>query len=133
MRLYTPDTVFTFGKYEGNTLAQVAATEPSYIQFCLLNLDHFVLLRETAESLGEQHSTFTLTAEAWAKLDEQEAEYDEAAEAKANRYRHDDDGYESYSSRDADRDTFDALTDGQYGSYDDFGGDMDSLRDAMGY
>ncbi len=49
----------------------------------------------------------------------------------------DDCGYDdhepSYSRRDAERDTFDALTDGQYGDYDDFGGDMDSLRDALGY
>lgn len=35
-----------------------------------------------------------------------------------------------------DSDTFDALTDGQYGDYDDFienGGDMDSLMDALGF
>ena len=36
---------------------------------------------------------------------------------------------------DYDRDTFDALTDGQYGDYDDWregGGDFDSLRDSLG-
>ena len=30
------------------------------------------------------------------------------------------------------RDTFDALTDGQYGDYDDFGGDIGSLKDSLG-
>lgn len=41
-----------------------------------------------------------------------------------------------YDARDYARDTFDALTDGQYGFYDDWreaGGDIDSLRDGLGY
>ena len=50
-----------------------------------------------------------------------------------------DNNYEnSYDDRNDDynRDTFDALTDGQYGNYDDWregGGDFDSLRDRLGY
>lgn len=38
--------------------------------------------------------------------------------------------------RDLERDTFYALTDGQYGDYDEWredGGDMDSLMDGLGY
>lgn len=37
---------------------------------------------------------------------------------------------------DYERDTFDALTDGQYGDYDEWkerGGDIDSLMDSLGY
>jgi len=44
--------------------------------------------------------------------------------------------YEDRDYRDYDRDTFDALTDGQYGDYDDWresGRDFDSLRDGLGY
>jgi len=44
--------------------------------------------------------------------------------------------YNDRDDHDYDRDTFDALTDGQYGDYDDWrdgGGDFDSLRDGMGY
>lgn len=56
-----------------------------------------------------------------------------------------DDDYESYdeddydydsSHNDYERDSFDALTDGQYGDYDDWkenGGDYDSLRDGLGF
>lgn len=43
---------------------------------------------------------------------------------------------DSSSEWDTDRETFDALTDGHYGSYDDFvanGGDLDWLTDALGY
>lgn len=54
-------------------------------------------------------------------------------------YDEDYDQYDSndyYEEPDYERDTFDALTDGQYGDYDDWrdgGGDMDSLRDGLGY
>lgn len=40
-----------------------------------------------------------------------------------------------YNDNDWEKDTFDALTDGQYGSYEDFnenGGDMGYLRDILG-
>jgi|GEM_PF-762048 len=48
------------------------------------------------------------------------------------------DEFEHYqdNSDDYERDTFDALTDGQYGDYDDWrerGGDMDNLRDRLGF
>jgi len=41
-----------------------------------------------------------------------------------------------YENDDLERDTFYALTDGQYGDYDEFkenGGDMDYLRDCLGF
>ena len=43
---------------------------------------------------------------------------------------------EDYDDNDYERDTFDALTDGQYGDYDEWrenGGDIGSLMDALGY
>lgn len=47
-----------------------------------------------------------------------------------------DDYYDSSDDNDYERDTFYALTDGNYGDYDDWkenGGDMDSLMDCLGY
>ena len=41
-----------------------------------------------------------------------------------------------YDDNDYERDTFNALTDGQYGDYDEWrerGGDIDSLMDSLGY
>lgn len=123
MRLYSLDTVFTFGKHQGQTLREVAASNFGYLSFCLLHLDHFAVRRETIEHILQQNPKFSFPAEAWAKLDEKEAKFDEPD---------DDDDYENYSSRDRDRDTFDALTDGQYGDYDDWNGNSDALEDAMG-
>lgn len=40
---------------------------------------------------------------------------------------------QTYNRREIERDNFDALTDGQYGDFDDFNGDIDHLRDSMGY
>ena len=54
------------------------------------------------------------------------------------RQMYDDDYYGDWNDyyRDLERDTFYALTDGQYGDYDEWredGGDMDSLMDGLGY
>lgn len=40
---------------------------------------------------------------------------------------------QAYDRREIERDNFDALSDGQYGDFDNFSGDFDSLRDSMGY
>jgi hypothetical protein len=53
-----------------------------------------------------------------------------------NEYDDDYDSNDYYEKPDYERDNFYALTDGQYGDYDDWreeGGDMDSLRDGLGY
>jgi hypothetical protein len=46
MKFYDLETQFTFGKYNGLTLAQVIAIEPAYINWCLNNLDHFFMSKE---------------------------------------------------------------------------------------
>lgn len=46
------------------------------------------------------------------------------------------DGYDDYNDDENERDTFYALTDGQYGDYDEWrrnGGDMDSLMESLGF
>lgn len=44
-----------------------------------------------------------------------------------------DEMYEQRERRDIERENFDALTDGQYGNFNDFDGDFDSLRDSIGF
>ena len=137
MKFYTLDTVFSFGRHQGQTVAEVLVENPGYLNFCLQVLDHFCLYRADVEAWQEEFPKLKqqLTAAAWSKLDEKESEL-QAHQARLQATAYDDDHYDSgdyYSRDDAERDTFDALTDGQYGDYDDFNGDMDSLRDAMGY
>lgn len=48
--------------------------------------------------------------------------------------RYDDDyGFSGYTTRNYEEDTFDALTDGQYGDYADFNGDMGQLMENIGF
>lgn len=143
MKFYTLDTIFSFGRHQGQTVAEVLVENPGYLNFCLQVLDHFALYRADVEAWQQEFPKLSeqMTDAAWSKLDEKESQL----QAELARQQEADDDYDSYdlgdsydsgdyySRDDADRDTFDALTDGQYGDYDDFGGDMDSLRDAMGY
>lgn len=137
MRFYNLDTVFTFGRHQGQTVAEVLAENPGYLNFCLQVLDHFALQRADVEAWQQQFPKLReqMTGAAWQKLDEKERQL-QAELAQEQEVDDDYDSYDSgdyYSRDDADRDTFDALTDGQYGDYDDFNGDFDSLRDGMGY
>ncbi len=125
MRLYTPDTVFTFGKHQGKTLAQVAQEAPYYVSFCLLNLDHFVVPRVWVEKLLEARPTLIFSEEVWKKLAFKEAAYtaQEAAEQWQDDHydEHYDDSYSRHAEREEQRrDTFYAMTDGQYGDYEDY-------------
>lgn len=43
MKFYDIDSVFTEGKYEGLTLAEVYEKDPKYIRFCEENLDDFYI------------------------------------------------------------------------------------------
>ena len=50
MRFYSFDSVFSFGRHQGQTVAEVLAENPGYLNFCLQVLDHFALRRHELES-----------------------------------------------------------------------------------
>ncbi len=133
MHFYSLDTTIGFGQHQGQTLREVLDINPNYLNFCVQALDHFAVRRADVEAWQQEmpELAIKMSAAAWASIDEKEAILD-AREAEEDDH---DDG-DTYSARDAERDTFDALTDGQEGDYDDFfdrGGDMDSLRDGLGW
>jgi len=41
MKFYDVDDIFTYGKYEGETLAEVFEKDPKYIKYCQENIDEF--------------------------------------------------------------------------------------------
>ena len=134
MKFYDLNSVISFGKFEGKTIREVADAQPSYLEWCSINLDHFFINQDIVEELKENNPSFSFSKEAQDRL----AEKYEAWEIEQD----DSTAYESYDEYDYDeypdyeRDTFDALTDGQYGDYDDWrdsGGDMDSLMDGLGF
>lgn len=128
MKFYDLDTEFTFGKFEGNTVRQILDLQPSYLDWCAVNLDHFYISENVIEEIKTIKPDFALTEEGKQKLDEKYSTWETEQE--------DNEDYDDRDDHDYDRDTFDALTDGQYGDYDDWrdgGGDFDSLRDGLGY
>lgn len=51
MKFYDLETVFTFGKFKGKTLREVFEIQPSYVEWCCINLDHFYIDIGKLESL----------------------------------------------------------------------------------
>lgn len=134
MKSYTLDTQFTFGKYTGKSVEEVLRIQPSYLSWCAINLDHFFLSDAIIAQIMELFPSFRLSAEAKRALSEKEEPNNK--DRRSSQYDYGAHGSYGHDNYDYEADTFDALTDGQYGSYDDFlegGGDMDHLRDALGF
>lgn len=63
MKFYDLDDVFTFGKYEGMTIAEVYQKDPKYIKYCEENIDEFYVspsLKRDLKSLGRAVSDSAL-------------------------------------------------------------------------
>ena len=63
MKFYDLDDVFTFGKYEGLTIAEVYEKDPKYIKYCEDNIDEFYVspsLKRELKSLGRAISDSAL-------------------------------------------------------------------------
>ena len=68
MKFYTLDTEFTFGKYEGKTVKEILELQPTYLDWCAINLDHFYLSDEIIEEIKIIKPDFTITEEGKQKL-----------------------------------------------------------------
>ncbi|QED38991.1 hypothetical protein FK178_15260 [Antarcticibacterium arcticum] len=76
MKIYYLDTCFNFGKYEGKTLEEVISIQPDYINWCILNLDHFLVDEDQLEEFLEINTSFFLSKNALMKLEIKWDEYD---------------------------------------------------------
>lgn len=91
MKYYTLDSEFNFGKYAGKTLKEVAEIEPNYINWCILNLDHFFIPNELIQELSKE-SDFHITSQAQLELNKkrylsrQRAKHYSSGEDHAPRY-----------------------------------------------
>lgn len=131
MKFYSLETTFTFGKYKGKNVEEVLAIQPSYLNWCAINLEHFYVSEEVMDEIKFITPNFTFSDEAIEILDKKYCEWHDENETSDYEDNYQNNNYRD--SNDSDRDTFDALTDGQYGDYDDWGGGWDNLRDSMGY
>jgi hypothetical protein len=63
MKFYDLDDIFTFGKYEGQTITEVYEKDPKYIKYCEENIDEFYVspaLKRDLKSLGRAVSDSAL-------------------------------------------------------------------------
>ena len=91
MKIYTLDTEFTFGKYEGKTVKEVLELQPNYIDWCAINLDHFYISDEAITEIKEIKPDFTITEEGKQKLADKYSTWENEQE------QDDYDDYDDYS------------------------------------
>jgi hypothetical protein len=91
MKFYTLDTEFTFGKFEGKTVREVLELQPTYLDWCAINLDHFYITEEIITEIKEIKPDFTITEEGKQKLEDKYSSWE-------NEQQQDDyDDYDDYS------------------------------------
>ena len=143
MKLYDLHTTFTFGQYQGKSLQDVILNVGwNYIEWCILNLDHFALSEEvfntyTVFVVGDHTVIETHEAKIQEFMKEEDVEEPEQEHGILLK-SHDVKFIKRFTNhkRDYERDTFDALTDGTCGDYEDFessGMGFDTLRDSLGF
>lgn len=69
-RYYDLETELHFGKFIGQTLEEILEKEPSYIIWCLMNLDHFLIERELIVYCESRFPGFVLNSVQREKLEE---------------------------------------------------------------
>ena len=62
IKLYFSDTKLNFGIYRNKTLLEVAETQHNYINFCILNLNHFCISSTALENIKKIVPKFILSA-----------------------------------------------------------------------
>jgi hypothetical protein len=138
MKFYYLDTKFTSGRYKGQTLEEVYAKDPEYIETSLKEDDNFLLTEEVIDELQTVNADYSFSDEAIAKRDSKEKEFDRSSDAD------DDDEFEDgFDDEDFDEDfdiedideedleDLDDLYDDDDDDYeeDDFAGDFDDFAD----
>ena len=64
MKNYELTQVLNFGKHKGKTILEIAKQEPSYLNWCMVNLEHFYISDEVLSELHEQGLDLSFNAEA---------------------------------------------------------------------
>jgi broad specificity phosphatase PhoE len=95
MRFYTLDTEFTFGKYEGKTVKEILEIQPTYLDWCAINLDHFYISDEIIAEIKVIKPDFTITEEGKQKLADKYSTWENEQQQDDN------DDYDDYDRRES--------------------------------
>lgn len=90
MKYYDLETVFSFGKFNGLSLSKVLSIQPSYVNWCLENLDHFYISEESQFEIKSIYKDFTINED---KMCFETEDYDDF-DSESN---YEDDSYEDFT------------------------------------
>ncbi len=128
-----------FGKYKGKTILEIMDFDSDYLNWCLIHRERFLFDANFLEYEEVKEKKFSLNKNAQKAYDRKHNEIYKDYIEYQNRNQHLTNEYiengGSGSSWISEANTFDALTDGQYGNYSDFrrnGGEIDDLKDKIG-
>lgn len=82
MGLYDLDSTFTFGKYKDRTLKDVSSENAMYIEWCIINVDFFIIDEFTAEQIKKKYPKFLSSEKANQILNKKIKEWDDFVSKK---------------------------------------------------
>lgn len=118
MKFYTLDTEFAFGEFKGNTVRQTIEIQPTYLDWCTLNLDHFYISDEVIEEIKSTKPEFKLSDEGIKKLNEKYEIW------KNEQEQGDNDEYDDYHRRESYGEYAGSYAQDEVGLSDDFINDV---------
>ena len=98
MKFYNLDTEFTFGKHNGKNLDQVIITDSSYVNWCIIKLDHFFISEVEIENIKQKHPDFTISKFALEQLSNKEKEWYDSRDVEDYTYNSHQDYPSAYDS-----------------------------------
>ena len=126
-KLYAMSEKINFGEYNGYSVKEILEKNPKYLLWCVINLSDFALdNRIMVDKRILQHDIYAQAVGINLIKNNFIGIWDSDLEDEAN------DELETSRNYNWERETFDALTDGQIGDWDDFGGDFDDAKNSMG-
>ena len=137
MKFYDIDSVFTFGKYEGMTIAEVYEKDPNYIKYCEENIDEFYVspsVKRELKSLGRAINDSALLNMNFDKMSDDEiesfmhnaSEDEEFAEGRME------DDFDWDNADIPDDSPFDEFEDEYEDEFDEFGDEFNEFGDSFG-
>lgn len=97
MKFYNLDTPLNFGKYRGRILKDVATENAMYIEWCIINVDFFLINESTANEIKKIYPRFLVSEKSNEVLNQKIEDWNDQQELEAEREnnRYSDNDYSS--------------------------------------
>jgi hypothetical protein len=58
IKMYNTNSTIGFGRFFGKTIFEITEIDPTYIQWCVEHLEHFLISEEVKDAILEKYPTF---------------------------------------------------------------------------